>query len=217
MKVERFMKILNNTEVGLGNTNDSYIYIKQDYEIDFLFKGYVEQFKSKTDSKEYYSLRLTKSRETRIVGLGTYCREYNIRAGDAIILERIENNEKLEFIISHIKKVDTLVLQSVKKSKGFKIVSEIIENTNLYFAETDCYYKGTECKFSLKSIGSHKERTDSPLETEMYTFELTDMKGNNSISMSDEVASGDLIEIIKTTDSYFLKKIDSYFSQVLEL
>ncbi|SFJ22461.1 hypothetical protein [Myroides guanonis] len=215
VKIERFIKVLNNTELGLGNTKETYIHIRKEIDIDFMFIGYSDQFKSKTDSTESYPLKLTKNREIRIVGLGTYYRKYGLEGGDVIILERVEDNGKTSFFISHVKKVDTITLSKVG-NKGFEILTKnsTIEKHKL---SSVCKYNGVKYSFDLKFDTSGKKRIDSPDITDFYSLELKSLEDNSVLSLLQEVVDGEMLEIIKVESDYYLSEIKSSFKQEIEL
>ena len=214
MKIDRFIKFLNNTELGRGNTNESYMYIKKDFEIDFLFEGYDNFFSIKDNSEETYPLRLTKGNEKRIVGLGTYYRNYNLDAGDGVVLERVEHNGKIDFMISHIKKSYVLVFMKIGM-KGFEVLNETEKIAALDFTKK-LKYNGSSFSFSLTYKSTQKKQINSPDVTDFYLLELRSLDDNSLFELKD-VDNGDMLEIIKNGQEYLLKKIEPYFVQRVKL
>ena len=89
MEVVQVIKKLNNTELGKGGTHESYIQVPQELEISDIFPeaNMVKNFIYK-QTKDIYNIRLTDSREKRIVGLGDFYRNNDVCAGDEVVLEK---------------------------------------------------------------------------------------------------------------------------------
>lgn len=101
MEIIQFIKQLNNTELGKGNTHDTYILIPNSIGVDEIRDIFEKQdvdytFKDKENVEYSIDLKLTVHRENRVVGLGPYYRRKDLKAGDTILLEKRINNEKIE-------------------------------------------------------------------------------------------------------------------------
>ena len=79
MKIVQIVKKLNNTELGKGGMNDTYMLIPNDLSITDIF-GELNVSIEFTDkyTGEKVGIRSTKGREKRIVGLGQYYRNKNL-------------------------------------------------------------------------------------------------------------------------------------------
>lgn len=161
MKVVQIIKKLNNTELGKGGTHDTYVLIPNNLNVSDIFDEpdkpveFIDQ-----ETLETITVRNTVRREKRIVGLGQYYRSKDLSAGDEIIFEKREFEEKTEFFVSVKKNINSLVFQ--KSRYGFDILTpERIKNFESISIALD---KKVEVNF-LKAA---KKRNDSPDTTNYY-------------------------------------------------
>ena len=170
MKSSKFIKILNNTELGKGNTNESYVLVTGSYNVNDIFSGFINNttnFIDKTDNNIVSNIRLQSGGETRIVGLGPYYRKHNLNAGDFLIFERIENSDgSTLFYLNNIKKNNNVVLQKVG-SKGYEILTQNVTTQYPLIVDRCLFnedYKNVEIRFKQ----SIRKRSDSPNITDFY-------------------------------------------------
>ena len=114
MKVFQIIKKLNNTELGKGNTNETYILIPKDLDVSDLFETSDREFTCKKSGMRY-KLRITIGRETRIVGLGKFYRSNQLSAGDEIVLEKRSYENQTEFLIDSHKKDNSVIFQKLQQ------------------------------------------------------------------------------------------------------
>jgi len=171
-------KEVNNTEVGVGNTNDSYILVTEGIDITDIFEKVYEyeDFKSLVNNK-LYKIRYSGGRETRIIGLGNFYRDHNVSAGDLVIIgKRIIKNEK--FLYIDVKKKENSIF--LKKFKnGYELLT--CKKISLINSETKIIVGNTERKFELKKIGAENKRADSPNKTDIY--QIFDSENNSNIDL----------------------------------
>lgn len=127
MKIQQFIKSLNDTELGKKGTNEYYVLVpvsaKSRKEI-FLNSPSPRFFDLKSGT--YYD-RInitTPGKELRVNGLGKYWRDNNVRAGDEIIFEKMSNQNRVDYYINIRTREDVVVFQCNKK--GFEVLN--IEN-----------------------------------------------------------------------------------------
>ena len=187
MKIQQFIKSLNNTEIGKGGTNDSYIRVSTKVQnIGNIFDAANLQptFVNLKNGGTVESVHITSEREFRINGLGDFYRNNNVNAGDEIVFERHDDGRKTKFFINLISKRDTIVFQ--KDFRGFKVLNsdrlaQIISNNNY---QDKVNYNGNSGIFNIEFKESAKKRSDSPSETEFYYISfngqdiLNDLKSN---------------------------------------
>lgn len=116
MKSVQLIKQVNNTELGKAGTHDTYILIPQELDVSDLFDTpdkvypFVDKERGNT-----YRIRLTSAREKRIVGLGPFYRDQDVRAGDKVLLEkRSWADGAAEYFLAVRKAVDVVYFQKVK-------------------------------------------------------------------------------------------------------
>lgn len=214
MKIIQIIKRLNNTELGIGNTHETYILIPSDLDFsDFLLDD-EEGFLFKKNNITYkLNYRLTKNGEERLKGLGPFYRENNLTAGDELLLEKhIYDDDKIDFFIDVNKRNNVLILTKFKNI-GFEILNE--ESLDIFqnkLNTMDIYYKGKRNSISLNFLGSEKKRSDSPNKTNIYELKID---GNNVIN---DFKSKEMFEInINTKDNtIFVKNICSWEKYLFE-
>lgn len=170
MKSEKYIKILNNTELGKGTTHECYVLVTGSYNVGNIFTSFINgttNFIDKVDNSNIDNIRIQQGRETRIVGLGPYYRKYELNAGDIIIFERIENSSgAIFFYLNNIKKNNNLILQKVG-SKGYEILKQNI-NTIYPLIIDSCLFNDEYKNVEIKFKQSIPKRSDSPNNTDFY-------------------------------------------------
>lgn len=182
MKIVQIVKKLNNTELGKGGMNDTYVLIPNDLDITDIFEKvnvpieFVDKY-----TREKVKIRSTSGREKRIAGLGQYYRNKNLCAGDEVILERYSAEGQENYYIYTNRHTDNLVIQ--KSRHGFEILtpdrldsfSERISQANI---DMDIQYTKSE-----------KKRADSPEKTDFYDVKV------NGKSLLETYGGKEAIEI----------------------
>lgn len=193
MKIQKFIKSLNNTEIGKGGTHEYYVLVsKKAVNIENIFDPANHQptFTNLKNGGIVDSVHITTGREFRINGLGDFYRNNNVNAGDEIVFERQDDGEKTEFFINLKTKENSIIFQ--KNSKGFEVLNsdrlaQLISG-NSY--QTVVNYKDSSGLFAVTFKESIKKRSDSPYETDFYSISfngqdiLNDFKNNEYLELS---------------------------------
>ena len=204
MKIFKFLKKLNNTELGKGNTHETYIYVPQDLNIDEIFPKENEKitFIDK-ETKTTYELRYTKGREKRIVGLGKFYKDNNICVGDEIVLEKQIHENSKEFYYISVKKYENIIVAQPFKY-GFEIFNlEGINDTN---------FKNIN-NLKIEKIGEEKKREDSINIIDIYNITLDDSNLSQEIKNKKELF---ILELDFIRKKAFKKKFSAYKKIVCE-
>ncbi|SHF02018.1 hypothetical protein SAMN05444278_1173 [Psychroflexus salarius] len=205
MKIQQFIKSLNNTEIGKGGTHECYVLVSKKVEnIEKIFDSSNHQptFINLKNGGIVDSVHITSGREFRINGLGDFYRNNNVNAGDEIVFERQDDGTKTEFFINLNTKENTIIFQ--KNSRGFEVLnSERLDQLisgNSYQSEVN--YNGSSGLFVIEFKESAKKRSDSPDETDFYSISfngqniLNDLKSNEYLELSISVANKFLKKIV---------------------
>ena len=183
MKIQQFIKSLNNTEIGKGGTNECYVRVSKKAEnIENIFDtpNHNPKFINLKNGGILESVHITSGREFRINGLGDFYRNNNVNAGDEIVFERQDDGIKTEFFINLNTKENTIVFQ--KNIRGFEVLNserlDLLMSKNIY--QDEVCYLGSSGFFKIEYKESAKKRSDSPNETDFYsiTFNGQDISGN---------------------------------------
>ena len=196
MKIQQFIKSLNNTEIGKGGTHECYVRVSEKVEnIGNIFDAANQRptFINLKNGGILDSVHITSGREFRINGLGDFYRNNNVNAGDEIIFERQDVGTKTEFFINLISKVNTIVFQ--KKSRGFEVLNSdrlaLLISANRY--QDKVIYNGSSGLFVIEYKESAKKRSDSPNKTEFYSISFNgqdifnDLKNNEYLELSNSI------------------------------
>ena len=187
MKIKQLTSYPNPNELGLGNTNETYIRVENSLDVSDIFPANVEVaiLDSKT-GKQYIVKAKVERTEFRINKMGQLYRDYNVRPGDEIKFTYIENQNKraIFFTVTNYKRVFLSVT-----SKGTEIVN--IDNIKAFSQNSQQQVFRipiNEGFLLLKFEKSEKKRADSPIETDFFSSLVNDCpisKGNYYISLSD--------------------------------
>lgn len=204
MKSEKFIKTLNNTELGKGTTHESYVLVNGGYNVDNIFDSFtngITSFIDKFDKSNIDNIRMQTGRETRIVGLGYYYKKYGLNAGDLLVFERIENFDgSIFYYLNNIKKNNNIVLQRVG-SKGYEILTQNISIKYPLIIDMcllDDLYRDVQISFRQ----SVPKRADSPIDTAFYDL-IVDGENYN-------IGDKEMIELILEDDLKILKKLKTW-------
>lgn len=174
-EIKQYIHRPNNTELGLGNTNDSYLLIPSDCPLQDEFLIDISKDIVFTDTQDGCDVILRflafgkKSGEHRLTRFGDYKRKYDLRCGDEIRLEKIiKNDSDIFYSISCVKNRRCFMFS---KRRG---LYEVI-NTDYVddFRETptheiNVYYNNKPSILTITFNKSSKKRSDSPNETDYY-------------------------------------------------
>lgn len=187
MVISQFVKKLNNTELGKGNTHETYVLVPQEVDIIEIFDEVNKKiiFVDKQTNKNI-ELRYTIGREKRIVGLGPYYTSNKVSAGDQIIFEKINKGSYIQHYIDLKKRDNIIILQKYKN--GFEILNlnrfnNEISNNNVIIINDE------EVSFEVKFKEMAKKRKDSPIETKFYDVLI------RGTSILDKIKNNDYIEL----------------------
>jgi hypothetical protein len=205
MKIQQFIKSLNNTEIGKGGTHECYVLVSKKVEnIENIFDpaNHHPTFTNIKNGGIVDSIHITSGREFRINGLGDFYRNNNVNAGDEIVFERQDDGTKTEFFINLNTKENTIIFQ--KNRRGFEVLNsdrlDLLMSTTRY--QDKVSYNGSSGLFVIEFKESAKKRSDSPDETNFYSISfngqdiLNDLKNNEYLEFSNSVTNKILKKVV---------------------
>jgi len=205
MKIQQFIKSLNNTEIGKGGTHECYVLVSKKVEnIENIFDAanHHPTFTNIKNGGIVDSIHITSGREFRINGLGDFYRNNNVNAGDEIVFERQDDGTKTEFFINLNTKENTIIFQ--KNRRGFEVLNsdrlDLLMSTTRY--QDKVSYNGSSGLFVIEFKESAKKRSDSPDETNFYSISfngqdiLNDLKNNEYLEFSNSVTNKILKKVV---------------------
>ncbi|MEN9303075.1 MAG: hypothetical protein RL264_1504 [Bacteroidota bacterium] len=195
MKIQQFIKSLNNTELGKSGTNETYVLVSKNV------KGIETLFDSQNRKPSLINLKnggvlstvhITEGGEFRINGLGDFYRANNANAGDEIIFERRGD----QFFVNLLTKTNTIIFQ--KNSKGFEVLNiDRLKGSSFY----NVHYNGQLGKLEIDFKISDKKRSDSPSNTDFYTLKF------NNTDLLNSIKSNEYFELTILSNKTELKKV----------
>ncbi|MCD8290402.1 MAG: AAA family ATPase [Prevotella sp.] len=168
IKLTQYTHRPNATELGLGNTHETYMLIVSDIDLSSLFPPTVEVkvHDSKT-SKEYLLKSAVNRKEFRVNQMGEIYRDYEVRPGDEILLTKIET-ENFSDISLTVKKYNRVVF--TVSERGTEILN--IDRLNMFKTNGNynikVYDRGNVNEIIITFKFRAKKRNDSPNETDFY-------------------------------------------------
>ena len=205
MKIQQFIKSLNNTEIGKGGTHECYVLVSKKVEnIENIFDpaNHHPTFTNIKNGGIVDSIHITSGREFRINGLGDFYRNNNVNAGDEIVFERQDDGTKTEFFINLNTKENTIIFQ--KNRRGFEVLNsdrlDLLMSTTRY--QDKVSYNGSSGLFVIEFKESAKKRSDSPDETNFYSISfngqdiLNDLKNNEYLEFSNSITNKILKKVV---------------------
>lgn len=181
MKIEQFIRKLNNTELNNQNTNDAYVRISKEIQnsvpqdfFEDLDSNLVTVLNKKTKTQVDNWIRYQfypSNDEYRIANLSSIYKSYLASPGDYVYIEKIQIENKIHYEI-YMKTYDKICMKYSKSNLAFEILNES------HVSEMDILEKNINLKyngvlFQSKICFSHtkKKRADSPFESRYYTID----------------------------------------------
>lgn len=167
--IRQYMHRPNATELGIGNTHETYMLVNKDTDLSPMFPIGVEIEVEDTSNKNVYSLKSALGREFRVNQMGQVYRDYSMRPGDEVIFTQVAKSGISKCFLT-VKKKKRVVL--IVDKKGVELANEnnLSEygNSLLRQYKVTLYNRGILSELIIKFKESKKKRVDSPNETDFF-------------------------------------------------
>ena len=182
----------NVTELGQGNTHETYMLINADVDLSSIFPSGTDVEVEDTKTKKKYSLKSAQGREFRVNQMGAIYRDYDVVPGDEIFITSIEKNGKNK-IYATVNKHHRVVL--IVSNNGVEVNNE--DRLAGYKIDANRNYsininKGEQTStLSIKFKESKKKRADSPTTTDFFDVKDGDISLTNGtyyLTLSNKAA-----------------------------
>lgn len=162
----------NMTELGMGNTHETYMLINTNTDLSGIFPPSIEVKVRDAVSGKHYSLKSSDGREFRVNQMGDLYRDYNVHPGDEIVITKIENENTSDLCVNVIQYQRVVLLVN---SNGTEIVN--IDRLNSYNLDNGIYQinvsdRGKQNILKISFRESRKKRSDSPNTTDFFTAQI---------------------------------------------
>ena len=187
-RITQYIHRPNTTELGMGNTHETYMLVSSNMDISSIFPTTIEVNVEDTTNHKTYSLKSTSGSEFRVNQMGELYRDHNVLPGDEIIITKIEKNGVSKNYVT-VKQYNRVVL--LVGSKGCEIVNQdrlspFSIGVNEYKVTT--YDRGNSNTLSITFKNSQKKRVDSPNTTDYYNAQINNSalpNGTYYLTLSD--------------------------------
>jgi hypothetical protein len=165
----------NVTELGQGNTHETYMLINADVDLSSIFPPGTDVEVEDTKTKKKYSLKSAQGREFRVNQMGDIYRDYGVVPGDEIFITRIEKNGSNK-IYATVNKYHRIVL--IVSNNGVEVNNE--DRLNPYKIgvgrDYDIQINKEEqiSSLTIKFKEAKKKRADSPNTTDYFEVKVDD-------------------------------------------
>ena len=182
IRIEGFTKVLNATEAGETNTNDSYVLIPRSYSAQDFFVADRLEFVARLNGPLGQEIKLryeyARGTEQRVYQLGAFCRSCNVHVGDAVCIEKqVINGAPPVFIIKATRKHSVLVLQRSHPREAeqghdlFIIVRNDLGDSFLSTPQPFSTPNGQR-ELTFVHVGDYRIRRDAPNTIRHYDVKL---------------------------------------------
>jgi 5-methylcytosine-specific restriction endonuclease McrBC GTP-binding regulatory subunit McrB len=169
MVITQYIHRPNSTELGQGNTHETYLLVKRDTDLSDLFPASVN-VEVKDAHGKIYTLKSAVGTEFRINQMGPIYRDYNVKPGDEIIFTHIKTDTSSELTIN-VRTYNRAVI--LKSNKGAEIANiERLPNLDVAGTSIPIKFQGKAANVTIKFLGLENKRSDSPEKTKFYDVRI---------------------------------------------
>ena len=188
--IRQYVHRPNTTELGLGNTHETYMLVNSNIDLTNMFPPSIEVEVEDTITHKLYTLKSANGREFRVNQMGQIYRDYNVKPGDEIQITQIEKSglSKLYLFVSNFNRVVLSVDNKGVELSNEDSLKEFSDNGNRCYKLT-VYDRGISSELIIKFKGSKKKRNDSPNETDFFDATLKEVpltSGTHYLTISDK-------------------------------
>ena len=167
-KLIQYIHRPNTTELGMGNTHETYMLISSNTDISTVFPNGVDVKVRDVVSGKNYILKASIGREFRVNQMGELYRDFNVYPGDEIIITKIEKESSFDICVN-VKQYSRVVL--IVTSKGTEIIN--VNRLEPYMIaqneyEVKLFDRGNYNTLTISYKEALYKRNDSPTTTDFY-------------------------------------------------
>jgi len=170
--IYQYMHRPNNTELGKGNTHETYLYIPTKVDLTDMFPPGEEVTVYDSGTRATYQLKSASHKEFRVNQLGEFYRNNEVKEGDEVWITKVVKGDH-EFISIKVAKYNRVIIDV--NNNGATIGD--ITRLSSYGTKTNGYsiqiqYHGKTSKMFISFASVRKKRADSPDTTDHYNITL---------------------------------------------
>ena len=204
MKIQQFIKSLNDTELGKKGTHEFYVLIPVDASSrkDVFLATPSPRFKDLKSGNYYDNINITTpGNELRVNGLGQYWRDNNVKAGDEIIFEKHDKGDSIEYYMSIRTRQNIVVFQCNKK--GFEIlnIDELANMSQNSIELNEVEYNKRVGKLKIEFKSREKKKKNSKDPSDFYNIFFDEE------NLLDHYKHDEFIELSNSQTNKILRKV----------
>jgi gas vesicle protein len=204
MKIQQFIKSLNDTELNKKGTNDSYVLIPVMAKTrqNIFLNSPSPRFLDLKSGTYYDQINITTpGNELRVNGLGKYWKKNNVNAGDEIIFEKHDKGNSIEYYMNIRTRKNIVVFQCNKK--GFEILNiDVLGSMSQNSIElNEVEYNKRVGKLKIEFKSREKKKKNSKEASDFYNILF------NEENLLDHYKHDEFIELSNSQTNKFLKKV----------
>ena len=170
--ISQYIHRPNTTELGLGNTHETYLLVGTNFDLSSIFTPGVEVNVIDSRSGKTYALKAASGSEFRINQMGPIYKDYQVAPGDEIAFTAIKRG-KTTHIFFTVNKFERVIFYVDKKGVEINNI-EKLEAYTIGEREYRVNYseRGNTITADIKFKEAKKKRADSPNDTDFYEVSL---------------------------------------------
>ena len=175
-KIIQYIHRPNMTELGMGNTHETYLLVDSKTDMSKVFPPGKEVTVEDAHTRKAYVLKSSIPSEFRINQMGPIYRDYNIMPGDEIVITHYESEDEIKNVLTVNNFARVCLVTSGGKTEiiNFDRLHSFLQSDNTYSLKLNV--DGYEKTIKIVFLESKKKRSDSPNETDYYKVTLDDIE-----------------------------------------
>lgn len=182
-KIYQYLHYPNATELGQGNTHETYLMIEKKFDLSKIFPAGITVKVTDLSSGKKYALKSAVGSEFRVNQFGPIYRDYDTHEGDEIWLTAIEADDNIQVYL-RVEQKNRITLSFTNQGAFFNNDDRIAAYGSKQSGYTiPSTFNGNAGNLTIKYVGAKKKRSDSPDLTDFYEVEFagTSIKNGNYI------------------------------------
>jgi len=184
-KIYQYTHRPNNTELGKGNTHETYLLIKNEVDLSDMFPPGQDVFVKDLARGTTYTLKSSLGNEFRVNQMGQIYRDYAVDEGDEICLTKIENGSQ-SYVTVRVYNYNRVLINVSNNGAvigNINRLSALGSKQNGFSAIIN--RNGASHNMSIVFDAAKKKRADSPTTTDFYLITLDGIPLNNGTYLLD--------------------------------
>lgn len=171
-KIIQYIHRPNMTELGLGNTHETYMLVESKTDLSDVFPPNIETAVEDSASGQIYMLKSAKGSEFRINQMGPIYRDHQVMPGDEIVITHydVEGEKRNILTVNNYDRICLSANGNRTEIVNLERLQDYLQGENTYALKAEV--EGVLRNIAIVFLESKKKRSDSPTETDYYTVTI---------------------------------------------